>query len=372
MHAVREHDQVGAGLRIDQHRGAGEPRVDHRLRREERHQGAREHRGDVPAQRAAAAAVGRARPHGLHGLGLEDSHAVEGAAVDQHPANAREVGRRREHPRVAGHAAQQARARIVDLAHQHLPVGPLGGGDVVAPGGRRLERRVAQAEGLEHGTVEVAVERLAADPSHDLAEQDEADVAVLGAGAGHVVEGQPRQAAHGVVDGGVHHARRRDGREARAVGEQPLDRHLGEVRLLELAEITAERRVELDGPALHQRHHGQRGAHGLGQRGDVEHGVDVHRLGVGDQPPEPPGALEQDLVTAADEHDDAGDLPRLDGFPGDVVHRAEVGGLGGSHASAEQDRDQGQEDERGVQRTGGALANHESDLSRRSDRPPEH
>src|SRR5207245_10518172 len=39
--------------------------------------------------------------------------------------------------------------------------------------------------------------------------------AVLGAGAGHVVEGQPRQAAHGVVDGGVHHARRRDGREAR-------------------------------------------------------------------------------------------------------------------------------------------------------------
>jgi len=44
-------------------------------------------------------------------------------AIQQHPADPREVGGRREHPGMTGDSAEQASPRIVNLAPQEVAVG---------------------------------------------------------------------------------------------------------------------------------------------------------------------------------------------------------------------------------------------------------
>src|SRR5207245_11690237 len=101
--------------------------------------------------------------------------------------------RRRDRAGMPGHAAEHARPWIVRLADEQVAVRKLGGRDAVAHAPRRIEARVAKPERLEDVLIEVAVERLARDPPHHLAEQDEAGVAVLERAARRVCERQLRK-----------------------------------------------------------------------------------------------------------------------------------------------------------------------------------
>ena len=123
MDAVRQDDDVAPGRRIDPQRGAGEPEMTDRALRKERRHRLRERRGDVPAERARPAALGCHLPHRAHRGGLEDAMPVERPAIQQHPADPREVGGRREHPGMTGDSAEQASPRIVNLAPQEVAVG---------------------------------------------------------------------------------------------------------------------------------------------------------------------------------------------------------------------------------------------------------
>src|SRR5207245_4223338 len=98
------------------------------------------------------------------------------STVEQHAAESREVGGRREHPRVAGDTPEQARAPIVRLALEQVAVGVVRRRHAALHGVAGAERRVAQVERAEEHALEVAVEALAAHASDDLAEQDEAGV----------------------------------------------------------------------------------------------------------------------------------------------------------------------------------------------------
>ena len=106
-----------------------------------------------------------------------------------------------------------------------------------------MEGGVAKAEGPEHGPGEIVIEHIPAHASDDLAQQDEAGVAVLEARAGRIVErfgrqrpGRPRKATGEGFGAG-------DRWKPGAVGHDPTDGHLLEGSALELLEITAERRV---------------------------------------------------------------------------------------------------------------------------------
>ena len=148
MHAVRQDDDVCAGRRIHPDGRAGESRVPDRPYRKERAQGARVIRGHVPAEPARGFARPVRREHGVdRGAGEIAAPALH-AVAEQHPAEAPEVVRRREEPRVPGDAVELAGARIVDHAAQHLALEDLGRRDAGAPGGRRVEGRLPHAERL--------------------------------------------------------------------------------------------------------------------------------------------------------------------------------------------------------------------------------
>ena len=126
------------------------------------------------------------------------------AAVQQHPAEAREVGGGAEQPGVAGHAAHAPRRRIVHDAAQHRRGGPphghasgaqasVGAMRLASDGGRQ-KHRVAHAERLEDARLrEMRRASRALDARDDLAEQEEVDVAVdeplPGRGDGHFLGG---------------------------------------------------------------------------------------------------------------------------------------------------------------------------------------
>ena len=128
-----------------------------------------------------------------------------------------------------------------------------------------MEGRLREPERAEDDASEVEVERLAAHASHDLAEEDEARVAVLRARARRVVERDLGQEPRRPRKAGAHRGLGRHRAEARAVREDPPDRDLPERAAPKLAQVGAERRIETDPAPLGQRHHGEGGAEGLGQ-----------------------------------------------------------------------------------------------------------
>ena len=96
------------------------------------------------------------------------------AAVEQHPAEDREVGGRAEQPGVPGDAAHPPRGRIVDDAAQHRHARARRTASRTACSsrsarsaprsvGRRVEHRVVHPERLEDPLLRELVERLAAD-----------------------------------------------------------------------------------------------------------------------------------------------------------------------------------------------------------------
>ncbi len=98
------------------------------------------------------------------------------------------------------------------------------------------------------------------------------------------------------------------------------------------AELRDERRDrirEADAPVLDQHHHRGRRRDDLGERGQIEDGVDRHRLGHGLEGAAAIGAAEHDGVTAADQHDRARQAVRGDGVGDDGVNSRETNSVEG-------------------------------------------
>jgi hypothetical protein len=85
--------------------------------------------------------------------------------------------------------------------------------------------------------------------------------------------------------------------------------------------------IQPDPPVLHKHHHGRRGGHDLGERGEVEDRVQGHRLGRRFDGAPPERLLVEDLVAAADDHDGPRQLSRLDRFLHDRGNRLEARGV---------------------------------------------
>src|SRR5207247_6822103 len=125
----------------------------------------------------------------------------------------------------------------------------------------RVERRVAQAERAEEPPGERAVEGVAVHEPDDLAEQDEAGVAVLEAGARRIVKRDLRERPGGCRKSRRDRARGRDRQEPSAVRQDSPSGDALEALVPELAQVAPERRVELDRATLDERHDGRSEEH---------------------------------------------------------------------------------------------------------------
>ncbi len=238
-----------------------------------------------------------------------------------------------------GHAAEQAGPRIVDFAGQQAAVQELGGSRAGAEPMVRVEGGIGQSERAEEQAAEVAVEWLAADAADHLAEQDETGVAVLESRTGRVVEAKARERPRRLRETQTDGVLGRDSAEARAVREDPADRHVPELATPEFAQIGTERRVEPEPVPLDQCHDRERGAEGLRQRGDVEDGVLGHRLRVRDHLAPAEGTVIEDVVRLADDDHGAGNLAGRDDRLHRLVDGGEFGGLGEPSGGKQSQRD---------------------------------
>ena len=333
MQPAREEDDVAAGRGIEPDGRPGETGVTVRADREELAAVRRERRVDVPAEAADARHPlrGRRRSHPGDGQRRQDLRAGQPPVGEQHAREPRQVARGRKQPGVPGDAAHAARRRVVNHATERrlfrIVAGPrrhrgapLGGRDSRPPRGRRIEAGVVHAERLEDFTHEKLVERRAARAMHDLAQQEEVDVAVdealAGRGGRHFLAGQ--------LDGGVVPLPRigkvHVGPEAADVRQQVADRDAALAVALEARHVPRHRIVQPDATLFHQPHHGGRRRDHLGQRREVEDRIGGHRLGRGDDGALAVGLLEQDDVAPANQHDRARHLPGLDGLEDERVH----------------------------------------------------
>src|SRR5262249_41862464 len=134
----------------------------------------------VPAERAARARDAGPPREVQDGVARDDPAVLEDAAGQEHLAEARELRSRSEQGRVRGHAAQRERVLVVHFAAQDAtaPRVVLGGRDA----GQQLragpEARVLEPQRLEDPGTREDLERLARDALEDLAEEDDAEVAV--------------------------------------------------------------------------------------------------------------------------------------------------------------------------------------------------
>src|SRR5439155_2138843 len=129
--------------------GARKSGMAHGTRGKERAEGTREARGHIPAEGTGGLTGDGGREHGLDGCRGEHVSPREGAAVEEHAAEAAEVVHRREGARVPGHPLEQAGVRIMDDAAEHGAVDLLGGRDARAPSRGRAGGGIAHAERLE-------------------------------------------------------------------------------------------------------------------------------------------------------------------------------------------------------------------------------
>jgi hypothetical protein len=88
----------------------------------------------------------------------------------------------------------------------------------------------------------------------------------------------------------------------------------------ELLEVLSERRVEVDGASLHQRHDREGGAERFRKRGNIENRVRSHGDRLREERPVAEGPVIEDLVAATDEDDDPGDVAGRDSVAGSGIH----------------------------------------------------
>ena len=311
--AVGQDDDGRLARRVDPDRRAGEAGVAEALAlREQLAAGRAVARVHVPAAGPLAAGDGTGRRHEPHAERAQDALAVQLAAVQEHAGVAGQVVGGAEQAGVAGDPAQRRRPRVVDLADEPVAV-PLG-----RRGRPRLERvrgpeaGVAHAERLEDVGPGELVERLAADPLDQLAEDDEAHVAVaeprprlrLELESGHLLEAGGLAVL--VVGQGVV----RD--QPARVREQVLDRHLAlavgrEVRPVG-RDLLGQPQLALLDQDERRRGSGDR----LGERRHVEDGVGRHRHLVRVERAVAVRLAKNDVAAVDDEDDGPGAVAALD------------------------------------------------------------
>ncbi len=245
MDAVAEEQDEDIELRVDQQRRAGETAVRVGARAEPA--GAPVAGRGIPAERAGAA---RHRlGHGDRSDDARGEHAspVNLALTEHHSREPGEVVGRREEPRVARHAAETERARVVDVApDDHVPAldGSLRRRDALKQRGGRAEAGVGHPEGLEDLVPLELVEWVSRHVLGDRAEQDVADVAVSVPAPWARLEVQiedPLERGRGpvvVVRSGV------DGGEAARVQEELAHRDGGLAGAPEVGDVARDGRVE--------------------------------------------------------------------------------------------------------------------------------
>jgi hypothetical protein len=111
-------------------------------------------------------------------------------------------------------------------------------------------------------------------------------------------------------------------------------------RGLELLEVAPEGSIEIDLARVHERHHGGRRHHGLGQGRDVEDGVRRHGLHGGHEGTRADGLAIKHAVALSDEDDGARSIPRGDGVADRPIEIGPVEALGGGHARPEEHDEQ--------------------------------
>lgn len=187
---------------------------------------------------------------------------------------------------MAGDSAEEAGVFILhfaldDAMTEGAVVGGRGNGDL--PGGRRIEKRVRHAEGAEDFTLAEAVERFVGDAFQSDAENDEADVAVLSAGAGIGGErgseccGQEFSASFGAKE--QFFVRR----EARGVSQQHPEGDVAAVGVCsgEFGNDGSDGRFEIEQATLVEEHGHAGSGDNFGDGGQVEDGVRRYMGGVG-------------------------------------------------------------------------------------------
>ena len=165
------------------------------------------------------------------------------------------------------------------------------------------------AERIENLLLREPVQRQPAHPPDDVAEEEEVDVAVDEALRRAASPALPRSRSAIAVSLPVHaSARSRSGRSP----EVWVSRwRMVMSRLAVALEPGHERRdpiAEAQLAALDQHHHAGRRRHHLGERGEVEHRVERHRLDSRHQRALPDRLLIQDPVAAPDQHHRSGQL----------------------------------------------------------------
>ena len=162
MHAVREEHHEHLRGRIDPDRRSGEPGVSKGSDRQQLAAVGREARIDVPSQ-GSKVPILRRRHRRRHLRDRERRQHADppiAAAVQHHPAEDGEIGRRAEQSRMAGDTIHSPGRRIVHDAAQHLHVrafarpaerrAALGRRDPWGQRRRRIEHRVLHPEPREH------------------------------------------------------------------------------------------------------------------------------------------------------------------------------------------------------------------------------
>jgi len=206
-----------------------------------------------------------------------------------------------------------------------------------------VKARVLQVERADERPFHVPVERRAADPADDLAEQNESGIAVLEGRAGGILERQLGDLTHRRREARDHGAVRRVRDEPGAVGQESPDRDLIELLAAVFPKVPPDRSVELDRAPLDECHHGQRRPDRLREGGDVEDRVDRHRGWIRKQAARPVRPLEQNVVATADEDHDPGDLAAGDGVVRGFIDSGKIERSG--YASRWRQSDRGRRDD---------------------------
>ena len=178
--------------------------------------------------------------------------------------------------------------------------------------GGRIEGRVLHPQRLEDLLAREPVERQTADATDDVAEQEEVDVAVD--------EPLPRLRRGNLVDGErdrrlvsrPHLSQIDVGPQARDMGQKMTDGDVTFAVAFEARDVGGHTIAQSNASLLDQDHDAGGRGDDLGQRGQVEHRVERHRLGVRHERAIADRFLIEDLVAPAHEHDRARQLLLLD------------------------------------------------------------
>src|SRR5688572_30057 len=337
MHAVGQQHDVTPAFQIDPQRRTGEAQVPDRVAGHTAAGGRGARRGCVPAEGPRRLRDRAVAPPELPDERRGKRPGLAAEAGEEHGRQCMHVGRVAEESGMPGHAAHCPGVVVVHLAHQHLPAPrtALGRRDGVgydlqplAAEPRQVDEvDVPEPEGPKDTGAHEVGQRLVRRQLHQLAEHDEAEVAIDGPRAERVLG---PLAVHGLVDEVARAARADEVRAARALDAPDVLEEgppRGQPRAVrqqmpdgdavlpvdgEPRHETAHALVEPERTVTDEQHDGQRRREGLGQRREIEDRLFAHRRYGGLEAPVPDGQMEEHVVPARDERHRPGERACLD------------------------------------------------------------